>query len=216
MPQRRVAHQQQGRADNSTDGGCSSRVRFYLHDREAECDRRSKRSLVGWPAAANAPVPAHRSRDQPQAFDCRHSAEVTGGARNRLDRAIGAGDAYVRHHNRHRRLHCEWRCQPQLLRPEDSYLPRPRRRQGLRAGDRGQGERAGGAAGGAGAAELEAGAGGAGDQHRSLPVGREPLPDDAADPGGRPSRTLPAPAPGSTRSPSCAAAASTPASSSPR
>ena len=75
-------------------------------------------------------------------------------------------------------------CLRFLLRPPHPHLSRPRRRPGLRARDRRQGQRAGAAAGGAGAAELEAGAGRAGDEHRPLPVGREPLPDDARDPRG--------------------------------
>ena len=148
-----------------------------------------------------------------------------------------------------------------LLRSPHPHLSGLRRRSRLRARDRRQGQRAGAAAGRAGAAELEAGAGGAGDEHRSLPVGREPLPDDAGDPRGaggggdaglgadqvaagdarrrdlradgeeaaglgQPLGADPrrgrlagdraaharAPPPASTRSPSCAAAASTPAS----
>ena len=69
-----------------------------------------------------------------------------------------------------------------LLRPPDAHLSRLRCRPGLRARDRRQGQRAGAVAGRAGAADLEAGAGRAGDEHRSLPMGREPLPDDARDP----------------------------------
>lgn len=75
-------------------------------------------------------------------------------------------------------------CLQILLRQAHAQIPRPGRREGLRAGDRRQGERAGAAAGGVGAVELATGAGRAGHQHRPVPVGREPLPDDARDPRG--------------------------------
>ena len=112
----------------------------------------------------------------------RNRDQVAGGPRCRLDRAAGPVDADVRHHHRDRRLHRQRGGQPQLLRSPHPHVSRLRRGPGLRARDRRQGQPAGAAAGGAGAAGLEAGAGGAGDQHRPLPVGREPLPDDAGDP----------------------------------
>ena len=67
-------------------------------------------------------------------------------------------------------------CLCLLLRSPHPPLPRLRRRPRLRARDRRQGQHPRGPAGGAGAADLEAGAGRARDEHRPLPVGREPLP----------------------------------------
>ena len=49
------------------------------------------------------------------------------------DRALGGRDAYVRHHDRHRRLHRERCGEPQLLRQADARLPGLRRRPGFRA-----------------------------------------------------------------------------------
>ena len=68
-----------------------------------------------------------------------------------------------------------------LLRAADPQVSRLRRRPGLRARDRGQGQRAGGAAGGAGEALVEGRARGARHQHRPVPVGRGPLQADARD-----------------------------------
>ena len=122
--------------------------------------------------------------------DGRAHLRCAGGDGDQLPRGAGAVGAEPRarrplrlrlHDQSVSRMHA---CLCFLLRSKDSHLSRLRRRAGLRAGDRGQGQRAGAAAGGAGAAELEAGAGRAGDQHRPLPVGREPLPDDARDPRG--------------------------------
>ena len=82
-------------------------------------------------------------------------------------------------------------CLRLLLRPPHPQVPRLRRRPGLRARDRRQGQRAGGAARRAGAAVLEARARRARHQHRPVPVGRGPLQADARDLGGAARRGQP-------------------------
>ncbi len=83
-----------------------------------------------------------------------------------------------------RRLHRKRRRQPQLLRPPDPQVPRLRRRPGLRAGDRRQGQCAGAAAGRAGASVVEGRARRARYEHRSVSVGRGSLQADDRDLGG--------------------------------
>ena len=106
-------------------------------------------------------------------------------------RAARHGDAPVRHHDRHRRLHRQRRGQPQLLRPPDPHVPRLQRRPRLREGDRRQGQRARGAARRAGAAVVEGRARRDGDQHRPVPVGRGALQAHARDLGGAARRGQP-------------------------
>ena len=50
--------------------------------------------------------------------------QVGRATRGRVDRAARRGDAALRHHDRHRRLHRQRRRQPQLLRPPDPRVPR--------------------------------------------------------------------------------------------
>ena len=136
-------------------------------------------------ARAAALLPHGRSRDHAQALDrrARRSSATPSSAWSSIE-PLGVDDADVRHHHRHRRLHRQRRRQPQLLRPPHAHLPRLRRRPGLRARDRRQGQHARGAAGRADAAVLEARARCARDQHRSVPVGREALRADAGRLGG--------------------------------
>ena len=75
-------------------------------------------------------------------------------------------------------------CLCLLLRPPHAHLPGPERPRGLRARDRRQGERARGGARRAGRRIVGRRARRARDQHRSLSVGREPLPADGGDLGG--------------------------------
>ena len=71
-----------------------------------------------------------------------------------------------------------------LLRPPDPHLPRPQRPRGLRARDRRQGQRPGARARRAPQAVMARRARRARHQHRSVPVGRGPLPADGGDLGG--------------------------------
>ena len=98
------------------------------------------------PLGAPALLPPDRPGDQPQARHRRADGQDVRQAEGRRDRAAREGAAVLRHHDRHRRLHRQRRGQPQLLCAADPQVPGLRRRPGLRARDRGQGQCAGAAA----------------------------------------------------------------------
>ena len=83
---------------------------------------------------------------------------------------LGVDLLSVRPHHRNRRFRSKRYDKSQLLRSTLPHLSELRRRAGLRAQDRGEGERARGAAAGAAAQELDRGARGDGDQHRPVPA----------------------------------------------
>ena len=149
-------------------------------------ERRAVRPPPRWAARAPALLPPVDPAITRKRTIDGHGAEVRrADARGRPIEPLGHGDAALRHHDRHGRLHRQRRRQPQLLRPPDPQVPRLRRRAGLRARDRRQGQRARGAAGRAGAAVVEGRARRAGDEHRPVPVGRGALQAHAAGSGRR-------------------------------
>ena len=107
---------------------------------------------------------------------CARSSTCTCGHARSSARCRGLAHAVPLHDQRLPRL------QPRLhvlLRAADARVPRPERRRRLRAAHRRQGQRRRAARGRAGAAELARRAHRDGDEHRSLPAVRGPLPPHA-------------------------------------
>ena len=154
-------------------------------------DRRLRTRLRDGPPAgrdgrAVAVLPDGRPGDPAQVLARGPRDQVRRPPAGREIEPLGRGDADVRHHDRHRRLHRQRRGQPQLLRAADARVPGPGRGAGLRARDRGEGQRARGAAGGAGEAVVEGRDGRAGHEHGPVPVGGGPLQAHARHLGGVP------------------------------
>ena len=126
-------------------------------------------------AGSAAVLPHRRSGDHQEAVDRGRGAEERRQAPGGGDRTAGAGPAHVRHHHRHRRLHRQRGGEPQLLRPEFTYLPGPRRGRGLRHQGGRQGQRARAGAQEDGLADLVGRAHRHGHQRGLLPAGRGPL-----------------------------------------
>ena len=117
---------------------------YVVEDRRHD-QRPEVRAPPRRPAGAAALLPHRATRRSPaSARSTAPRSRATRRLKVVVDRAARDGLPPLRHHHRHRRLHRQRRGQPQLLRPPHPHLPRLRRRPGLRARDRRQGQHAGG------------------------------------------------------------------------